>query len=75
MNDVDSFKKAVTSDLNGYYAIDTPLIYGQFVKTLYAKYFELPGNNYQNYLSKNNSKFGNMVKLQDKLKHTITNNG
>lgn len=49
MNGAKHFKLAVTSDLNAYCVLDTPLVYGDFIKTVYAQRFELPGSKQAEY--------------------------
>lgn len=44
MNDCHHFKLAVTSNLNAYYVLDTPLVYGDFIKSVYAKKFYIPNS-------------------------------
>ena len=42
LHDTSHFKLDVTSDVNSYYLLDRPLVYGDYAKTLIAKKFEFP---------------------------------
>lgn len=49
MNNSQHFRQAITSNLNAFYLLNTPLVTGNFIKTIYANCFELPDSNVEEY--------------------------